>query len=480
MNRVLAVDQGTTATKTYTLETDGQFTFCNSVEHRQIYPRPGWVEHDPEILFSNVKDSIDATGDIDAIGIDNQGETVVAWDSESGFPIYNAIVWQDQRTTDFIAILKAKGAEEITLKLAGLPLDPYFSASKLRWILKNVNEAQTLLKKNRLRLGTSDSFFIYRLTGEYATDVTTASRTNLMSLKTCTWDPDLCNLFEIPIEILPEIRPTTAHFGCIKSKDKDVPISASVVDQQAALMGHGCYKTGQIKVTFGTGVFALANVGTAVQSDHESGILSTVAWQFAEDKPVYAVDAGVYNAGSAVNWVKSIGLFNNFAEIDHFENPPAASRGLVFVPALSGLACPFWDRTAAGLWLGISLETTKEDLCQAVLEGIALRTSQLLDAIDSLTGSRSRLSVDGGLTHNSYFCQFLADVTQNEIIIPASPDITPYGTGCFALIGSGLIKQLSDLPPAKEPKAIISPHRDITRLKQRFGEAVMRSRNWRR
>ena len=244
-------------------------------------------------------------------------------------------------------------------------------------------------------------------------------------------------------------------------------------------MGHACYKTGQIKVTFGTGVFALANVGTAVQSDHESGILSTVAWQFAEDKPVYAVDAGVYNAGSAVNWVKSIGLFNNFAEIDHFENPPAASRGLVFVPALSGLACPFWDRTAAGLWLGISLETTKEDLCQAVLEGIALRTSQLLDAIDSLTGSRSRLSVDGGLTHNSYFCQFLADVTQNEIIIPASPDITPYGTGCFALIGSGLIKQLSDLPPAKEPKAIISPHRDITRLKQRFGEAVMRSRNWR-
>jgi glycerol kinase len=300
-----------------------------------------------------------------------------------------------------------------------------------------------------------------------------------MDLKTCAWDPDLCNLFEIPIEILPEIRSTTAHFGFVKSKGKEVPISASVVDQQAALMGHACYAAGQIKVTFGTGVFALANVGTAIQSDHESGILSTVAWQFAADKPVYAVDAGVYNAGSAVNWVRSIGLFNNFPEIDQFENPPAASRGLVFVPALSGLACPFWDRTAAGLWLGISLETTKEDLCQAVLEGIALRTSQLLDAIDSLTGSRGRLSVDGGLTHNSYFCQFLADVTQNEIVIPASPDITPYGTGRFALIGSGLIKQLSDLPPAEEPKAIISPHQDITCLKQRFGEAVMRSRNWR-
>jgi glycerol kinase len=479
MNRVLAVDQGTTATKTYTLDTDGQFTFCNSVEHRQIYPRPGWVEHDPETLFSNVADSIDAIGDMDAIGIDNQGETVIAWDCQSGLPIYNAIVWQDQRTTDFIEELKATGAEEITLKLAGLPLDPYFSASKLRWILKNVSEAQTLLKKNRLRFGTSESFFIYRLTGEYATDVTTASRTSLMNLKTCAWDPDLCNLFEIPIGILPEIRPTTAHFGFVKSNGKDVPISASVVDQQAALMGHACYAAGQTKATFGTGVFALANVGTTIQSDHESGILSTIAWQFSDEKPVYAVDAGVYNAGSALNWLRSIGLFNHFHEIDHFENPPAASRGLVFVPALSGLACPFWDRTAAGLWLGISLETTKEDLCQAVLEGIALRTAQLLAAIDRLTNSRRRLSVDGGLTHNSYFCQFLANVTQNEIVIPASPDITTYGTGCFALIGSGLVKRLSDLPPAEKPKAILSPRQDMSHLKQRFGEAVMRSRNWR-
>ena len=479
MKRVLAVDQGTTATKTYTLDTDGQFTFCNSVEHRQIYPRPGWVEHDPETLLSNVKNSIDSTDNIDAIGIDNQGETVVAWDSESGFPIYNAIVWQDQRTTDFIEVLKAEGAEEITLKLAGLPLDSYFSASKIRWILKNVSEAQTLLKKDRLRLGTSESFFIYRLTGEYVTDVTTASRTSLMDLKTCGWDQELCKLFEIPIEILPEIRPTTAHFGCVKSKGKDIPISASVVDQQAALMGHSCYEAGQTKITFGTGVFALANVGATIQGDHESRILSTVAWQFVDEKPVYAVDAGVYNAGSAVNWTRSLGLFNDFSEIDHFENPPAVSRGLVFVPALSGLACPFWDRTAAGLWLGISLETTKWDLCQAVLEGIALRTSQLLNAIDSFTGSQRRLSVDGGLTNNSYFCQFLADVTQCEIVIPASPDISTFGTGRLALIGSGLVKQTSDLPQAEEPNTIITPRDDLTHHKNRFNEAIKRAINWR-
>jgi glycerol kinase len=479
MKRVLAIDQGTTATKTYTLDSDGNFAFCNSVEHHQIYPQSGWVEHDPETLLRNIEDSINAEKDIDAIGIDNQGETVIAWDSESGLPIYNAIVWQDQRTNDFTEELKAEGAEEVTLDRAGLPLDPYFSASKLRWILQNVPEAQKLLSEDRLMLGTSESFFIYRLTGEYATDVTTASRTSLMNLKTCAWDRQLCKLFEIPIGILPEIRPTTAHFGFLKSKGKDIPISASVVDQQAALMGHACYEAGQIKATFGTGVFALANMGETIQSDHESKILSTVAWQFAGKKPVYAIDAGIYNAGSAVNWVRSLELFQDFADIDDFEKEPAISRGVVFVPALSGLACPYWDRSAAGLWIGLSLETTKADLCQSTLEGIALRTAQLLDAIAPLTGERKNLSVDGGLTNNSYFCQFLADVTQREIIIPASPDITTYGTARFALIGSGLVKNTSDLPPADEPKSIIIPRTDLTHFMERFGEAIARSRKWR-
>ena len=479
MKRVLAIDQGTTATKTYTLDSEGHFLFCNSIEHHQIYPQSGWVEHDPETLLRNVEDSINAEKNIDAIGIDNQGETVIAWDSESGLPIYNAIVWQDQRTNDFTEKLKADGAEEVTLDRAGLPLDPYFSASKLRWILQNVPEAQRLLSEDRLMLGTSESFFIYRLTGEYATDVTTASRTSLMNLETCAWDRQLCKLFEIPIGILPEIRPTTAHFGFLKSKGKDIPISASVVDQQAALMGHACYEAGQIKATFGTGVFALANMGETIQSDREGKILSTVAWQFAGKKPVYAVDAGVYNAGSAVNWVRSLGLFQDFTDIDDFDKEPAVSRGMVFVPALSGLACPYWDRSAAGLWIGLSLETTKEDLCQSALEGIAFRTAQLLDAIAPLTGEEKNLSVDGGLTNNSYFCQFLADVTQREIIIPASPDITTYGTARFALIGSGLVKNTSDLPPADEPKSIIIPRTDLTHFIERFGEAIARSRKWR-
>ena len=479
MKRVLAIDQGTTATKSYILDTDGHFRFSRSVEHRQIYPYPGWVEHDPETLLSNVRNAVAAQRNIHAIGIDNQGETVIAWDGASGLPVYNAIVWQDQRTTEFTDELKARGAEPLTLERAGLPLDPYFSASKFRWILKNVPQAEKLLKKKQLKLGTSESFFIHRLTGEYATDVTTASRTSLMNLATCDWDPELCELFEIPIEILPEIRPTTAHFGDLTAKGRRIPVTASVVDQQAALLGHGCYSAGQVKVTFGTGVFALANVGECIYSDHSSGLLSTVAWQLAGCKPVYAVDAGVYNAGSAVNWVKNLGLFNDFSDIDRFEKPAASLRRLVFVPALSGLACPFWDRSAAGLWLGMSLETTKADLCQAVLEGIALRTAQVLKAISRLTGELNSLSVDGGLINNSYFCQFLSDITQCEIVVPASPDITTYGTGRLALIGGGMIKNLSDLPPAEKPQAIITPRRDLTHLKELFAEAVSRSRKWR-
>jgi glycerol kinase len=479
MKRVLAIDQGTTATKTYTLDADGRFSFCRSMEHPQIYPQPGWVEHDPEILLSNLKKSIETATDFKAIGMDNQGETVIVWDSESGQPVYNAIVWQDRRTTEFTEALKAKGAESLTLERAGLPLDPYFSASKLRWILKNAPQAAGLLKKGKLRLGTSDSFLIYRLTGDYATDVTTASRTSLMNLKTGNWDPDLCEIFEIPIDILPEIRPTTAHFGVLKTRGREIPLTASVVDQQAALLGHSCFKPGQIKATFGTGVFALANVGERIKSDHDRGILSTVAWQLANQKPVYAVDAGVYNAGSAVNWTKKLGLFSDFGDINHFDKPCAISRKLVFVPALSGLACPYWDRSAAGLWLGMSLEVTKEDLCQSVLEGVALRTAQVLNSIFHLSGRQTSISVDGGLINNSYFCQFLADVTQCKIVVQDSPDITAFGTGRFALIGNGMVKNLSDLAPAEKPKSVVSPQQDLTHLKTLFDDAVDRSKNWR-
>jgi len=254
MPAVIAIDQGTTGSKAVRLDTGGKLQALGSLQHRQIFPKAGWVEHDAQELLAHVRQLAVQAGDAVALGLDNQGETVIAWDAESGEPVYNAIVWQDARTLEVTEKLKADGAETLTMACAGLALDPYFSASKLRWIIDHVPRARALLDRGKLRLGTSDSFFLDRLAGVYATDVTTASRTSLMNLDTGQWDAELCRLFGIPLEALPEIRPTAGSFG---SAGK-LAVTASVTDQQAALFGHGCRRAGQAKITFGTGAFALA------------------------------------------------------------------------------------------------------------------------------------------------------------------------------------------------------------------------------
>ena len=465
--KVASIDQGTTATKSFTLDDVGNFESMASVDHQQIYPHAGWVEHDPEELLGNVKSCLAAAGYVEAIGIDNQGETVVAWDAKTGTPIYNAIVWQDDRTQGVIAKLKADGAEELTLERAGLPLDPYFSASKLRWFIDHVDEAKILAKQGRLRLATSDAFFHDRLTGTFATDVTTASRTSLMSLDTCTWDADLCKLFCVPMECLPEIRSTTGTFGSIGK----TPVTASVVDQQAALFGHGV----AAKITFGTGAFALALTGETRVDGAKFGILSTVAWQHGRQAPQRALEGGVYNAGSAVNWARGLGLFREFSEIMSFASPSALSQNLVFVPALSGLACPHWDRNAAGLWIGMGLDSTANDLVQAVLEGVALRASEVIAAMAELTSLGDSISVDGGLTKNPYFNRFLANALGKTVIVQDSSELTGLGTARLAMLGAGV----KDLPPTPPPRAKIQADAPISKeFKQKFGEAVSRARNW--
>lgn len=465
--RVASVDQGTTGTKSFTLDDLGHFTPAAALEHRQIYPQAGWVEHDAEELLANVKSCLDAIGEVDAVGIDNQGETVVAWDSRTGRPVYNAIVWQDDRTQDVTEKLKTDGAEELTLKRAGLPLDPYFSASKLRWFIDHVDEARTLLKQGRLRLGTSDAFLLDRLTGTFATDVTTASRTSLMALDTCTWDHELCKLFGIPLESLPEIRPTTGDFG----KFGLIPVTASVVDQQAALFGHGV----SAKITFGTGAFALVLTGDRRVDGSQFGILSTVAWQHAGRPPQRAMEGGVYNAASAVNWARGLGLFKDFSEIGSFGAASALSQNLVFVPALSGLGCPHWDRNASGLWLGMGLDTTAKDLVQAVLEGVALRAAEVIAAMAELTPLENRISVDGGLTKNSYFNRFLANALGKTIIVQDSSELTGFGTARLAMLGKGA----ASLPPMPAPRTEIHSEAPLgPELKWRFTKAISRSRNW--
>lgn len=472
---VVAIDQGTTATKAHRLSLDGEFQPLASLEHRQFYPQPGWVEHDPAELLANVRQCLDRAGGADAVALDNQGETVVAWDADSGEPVCNAIVWQDNRTRAQLERLQADGAEALTLERAGLPLDPYFSASKLAWILDNVPAAKALAKAGRLRLATSDAFFLDRLCGSYATDVTTASRTSLMNIATGQWDPELCRLFGVPIDLLPPIVPTVHAHGAIRSTG--LQMVASVVDQQAALMGHGCHATGDLKITFGTGAFALAISGDSPVRGSEAGILPTVAWRIGA-RTTYAIDGGVYNAGSALDWAKRLGLFSEFDELSSIGGTAALERGLVFVPALSGLACPFWDRSAGGMWLGMGLATTSADLVQALLEGVALRTAQAVTALDGHVPLREQVSVDGGLTRNPYFCEFLARALHRTVVVPSTPDLTGLGCARFAFLGSGH-GSVETLPPMGAPARVVSPDAALSAESHaRFADAVSRTRNW--
>jgi glycerol kinase len=475
MPAVLAIDQGTTGSKAYRLASDGRFERVGGFDHRQIYPQPGWVEHDPLELLDHVRKLLALAGDAVGCGIDNQGETVIAWEADGGEPVCNAIVWQDARTLAVTDELKKSGAAATITARAGLPVDPYFSASKLRWIIDHVPRARDLLKRGKLRLGTSDSFFLDRLAGVYATDVTTAARTSLMNLDTGQWDPELCRLFGVPIEALAEIRPTTGAFGTAGR----LPIIANVVDQQAALFGHGCRRGGRAKITFGTGAFALAVADENVSTEAAAGMMRTVAWKLDGRPLAYAIEGGVYDAAAAVNWARSLGLFATYAEIDDFTAPPAIERGLAFVPALSGLACPYWDRNAAGMWLGLGADTTKVDMMQALLEGVALLAAEVIDTMNRAAPLQGPISIDGGLSNNRYFCNFLARALGRPVTVAGSADLTGLGCAQLALIGAGLA-DLDSLPPPPPARASVAPSVPLSEAtRQRFRDAVKRCSNWR-
>lgn len=471
---VLAIDQGTTSTRALVLEESGEARLVHAAGHRQIYPAKGWVEHDPEELIGNLHDCIASAGAVAAIGIDNQGESCLAWNAETKEAISPVIVWQDNRTQAKVDQLKQDGIEGRVLETAGLPLDSYFSATKLAWILENLPEARNLHGEGKLRLGTTDAYFLDRLAGCFATDITTASRTSLMNIRTGDWDPELCKIFGVPLECLPPVRPTTGDFGAIGIDGRKVPVTASVVDQQAALYGHGCRAAGDAKITFGTGAFALTVTGAELCQAPEMGLLPTVAWQHAGAPPHYALDGGVYCAGAAINWARSLGLFKDFSEIDAFDQLPAIDRDLAFVPALSGLACPHWDRKAVGLWIGLSLDTTPRDMMQAVLEGIAFRAAEVLAAMGGFVPLGDAISIDGGLSVNPYFCQFLADVLGRQVTVPEMAELTPLGTAMLSCRQPGLE---AGMRAGKD--RLYAARRDLTAARARFQEAVRRARGWR-
>ena len=470
---ILAIDQGTTSTRALAVSNDGSAAIASVTGHRQIYPRQGWVEHDPEELVRNLRTSLDAVEDVTAVGIDNQGESCLAWDADTREPVTNVIVWQDNRTGTVVERLKREGAEREVMERCGLPLDSYFSASKLAWIVDHVPEAGRLLNRGKLRLGTTDAFFLDRLAGTCRTDITTASRTSLMNLETGQWDEDLCRLFGVPKEALPEIVPTTGRLGEVSTRGRPVPVTASVVDQQASLYGHGCRRAGDAKITFGTGAFALLVTGDRALRAPDRGLLPTVAWQYDGGTPAYALDGGVYCAGSAIEWARGLGLFRDHAALNHFDRTAAIDRNLVFVPALSGLACPHWDRRAGGLWIGLSLDTGPLDMMQSMLEGIAFRAAEVIRAMSSLTGTGDEVSVDGGVSVNPYFCQFLADVLGKCVAVKSFPEITAVGTAQLA--GADNIRAGEGGFPVRR----YLPSVDRADQAARFSEAVSRSRQWR-
>jgi glycerol kinase len=466
---VLAIDQGTTSTRALAVGWDGEARVLVSLPHRQVYPRSGWVEHDPEELLGNIRRCLDAAADVAdlaAVGIDNQGESCLAWDADSGQAVGPVLVWQDDRTQADTDRLRAEGAEPLVRARAGLPLDPYFSASKLAWILRELPEARRLAARGKLRLGTTDAFFLDRLVGRFVTDVTTASRTSLMNLETCRWDPDLCRLFGVPIEALPEIVATTGDFGAVDCGGRHVPLTASVVDQQASLFGHGARTAGDAKITFGTGAFCLAVAGHEVPQGID-GPLPTVAWQKAGEAPTYALDGGVYSASSAVDWARGLGLFASYDDISAFaDRTPAIGRGLAFVPALAGLACPHWNRSARGAWLGLSLDTTPPDMVQALLEGIALRTAEVVEAISRAGPLSDPVTVDGGMTANGYFLGILADALGRTVAVSAQPELTAVGTAALA---ADFVGRPFPLP---RPRAVVAPSgRDGAKWRETFTAA---------
>lgn len=472
--RTAAIDQGTTSSRVLVANDDGTSEIKHSIRHQQHRPQPGWVEHDGEELLANIRICAqighESAGALDAIGIANQGESCLAWDAVSGEPISPVIVWQDKRTADAIEHLRAEGCESVTRKRAGLPLDTYFSASKLAWILENIPEATQRMRRGRLRLGTTDAYFLERLTGVFATDVTTASRTSLMNLQTRQWDDELCRLFGVPLDSLPEIRPTVGSFG----EWDGVPVTAAITDQQAALYGHGCRQAGDAKITFGTGAFMLAVTGTKIVRRHDRGLLPTVAWQIRNQEVVLALDGGLHDAGAVIEWIHRLGLINDFADLSEFDAAPAISRGLVFVPALSGLACPHWDRNAAGTWIGMTANTSRTDLCQAALEGIALGVAEVVSEMSNCIDIADRLSIDGGLVGSRYFVQFLADVTGRNVVTPSLPDLTAHGCAALAALGAEC-----ELPPLRLVSRVFAPNKvERAAWKERYAIAVSRAMHW--
>ena len=454
---IVAIDQGTTGSTVLVFDDKLQLRARGYREFRQHFPQPGWVEHDPEEIWQSVVGALaDAlaggkisTADIKAIGITNQRETTLVWERSTGKPLHSAIVWQDRRTADRCAALKKEGLEDEVRQLTGLVLDPYFSGTKLEWLLENVSGLRARAEKGEVCFGTVDSYLVWRLTGgkSHVTDVSNASRTLLFDLRTLSWSERMLKLLHIPAAMLPEARSSAEIYGTtqnVAGLPDGVPISGMAGDQQSALFGQACFQVGDAKCTYGTGAFMLMNTGARPVAS-KSGLLTTVGWRVGKEL-VYALEGSTFIAGAMVQWLRDgLGIIKSASEIEALAASVEDSGGVVVVPALAGLGAPHWRPEARGLISGISRGTTKAHLARAVLEGIALQIADLLSAMQKDAGVKlAALKVDGGASANNLLMQFQSDVLGVEIVRPPMVETTAFGAVLLAGIGAQIWKDTAD------------------------------------
>jgi glycerol kinase len=453
---LLAIDQGTTSTRAILFDADARPVASHAIELRQIYPANGWVEHDAQEIWQATlaccraaMKGVDAK-DIAAIGITNQRETSVVWDRTTGVPIHNAIVWQDRRTAERCRELKAKGFEPQVAAKTGLLLDPYFSATKLAWVLDHVPGARARAERGELCFGTIDTWLITKLTNGkvHATDVTNASRTMLLNLKTLGWDTEMLALFGVPAAMLPEVRDSAGDFGVAEMLDS-IPIKGVAGDQQAASFGQACFKPGDVKSTYGTGCFALVNTGATVPAS-QNRLLATSAYRIGADT-AYAIEGSIFIAGAVVQWLRdALGVIHSAEEIEALAKTAKPADGLYFVPAFTGLGAPYWDPDARGAILGLTRDMGAAEIARAALDSVCYQTRDLLEAMGrdmkaAGLDAPAALKVDGGMVKNDWFCQRLADLTGLPVDRPKVTETTALGAAYLAGLASGLFKNTDDI-----------------------------------
>ena len=455
-NFILSIDQGTTSTRSILFDLKGKPVFVSQKEFKQYYPKDGWVEHNPEEIWVTTKKVIKEIinknkkikGNILTIGITNQRETTLLWDSKTGKCIYNAIVWQDRRTTNLCNKLKKKGLENLIKSRTGLLLDPYFSATKIKWIIENIPSAKKLLKKNRLLFGTIDTYLIWKLTkGKiHATDSTNASRTMLFNIKKNCWDKKILKLLKIPESILPNVKNSADNFGFTDKSitKKSYPINGVIGDQQAATVGQSCFQKGSTKITFGTGAFIIMNTGNN-KINSKNKLLSTICYRI-NNRTTFALEGTIFIAGASVQWLRDkLKIIKSAKITEKISKKQINNNNVYLVPAFTGLGAPYWKPNVRGILTGLTRDTGRDEIIRATLESVAYQTSDLLNAMKKDGLKPSVIKVDGGMANNYWFIQFLTDILNIKALKPKVYETTSLGAAVMAGYYIGVYKSLSDI-----------------------------------